>query len=412
MDIDQHTDDEVRRLARDLLPRSEIIAGQITEHVLRVVPELAPAGTADAVAVVRHSTDQNIGAMLATLAFGVPSNRIEAPAGTQDLARRLIAGGGDVTHLLRAYRVGHELLWRIWTDHVEAELDDTARGPLGLAVLRVSSQHLFDFIDAACQRIVEEFPTSLAPHAYAAGGTVPSGRAATVRALLGSDPVDLQAAGIALGYEVNRVHVAFVASPLSGTAGVRHELQRVMDVPDATGLTLPAGDGTWWGWLAWTGWPTDATLDALRGVALDDVVVGMGEPSRGRDGFRSAHARAREAERVARLRCDPAPGVIRFRDVEVASVLCVDPDRARRFAEEKLGDLATCDEAHQRLRATLRAVFAHGHNRGDAARALNVHHKTVTYRLHQAEKILGRPLTAWTADVDAALAIHAALNGS
>jgi hypothetical protein len=410
MDADQVTEDEVRRLARVLLPRSEVISQQITEHVLSLVPELAPAGAADAVQVVRHSTDQNIGAMLATLAFGVPAAQVEAPTGTQELVRRLIAGGGDVTHLLRAYRVGHELLWRIWTEHVEAqacEVSAVKHGSLVAGVLRLSSRHLFDFIDTACQRIVEEFPTSLEP-AY---GTLHGGRAAVVRALLGSDQIDLPAAGATLGYDLQRVHVALVASPLSPRAGVRHELQRVIDHAGTAGLTLPAGDGTWWGWLAWTSRPPENELADLATVGLDDVLVGVGDPARGREGFRASHTHAREAEKIARLHGDPPPGVTRFSDVELAAVLCADPERARRFAHDRLGVLAEHDEVNGRLRETLRVLLAHGQNRGEAARALNVHHKTVTYRVNQAERLLGRTLSASTADLAAALTIHSTLYG-
>ena len=395
-------DVEVRRVARDLLPRSEEIAGRITEHVLREVPELAPAATADAVGAVRESTDQNIGAMLATLAFGMPPTEVAAPAGTEDLLRRLVEGGGDVTHLLRAYRVGHDLLWRLWTDHVEQALPDAPAG-LVAGVLRVSSRHLFDFIDAVCQRIVAERP----------GGVPepPADRAACVDVLLGSDPVDVRTVSASLGYDLGRWHVAVVATSASEGAGVRHDLQRVIDAAGATGLTVPVDDGCWWGWLAWDRPPGAGEMTALAALRLDDVVVGLGEPGRGRDGFRRSHVEARDAERVARLHPVPRPGVVRHRDIDLVAVLCADPDRARRFAARRLGPVAERTEVGGRLRGTLRAVLAHGHNRGEAARALQVHHKTVTYRVQQAEQILGRSLTDDTADLDAALRIDAVLHG-
>jgi hypothetical protein len=402
-------DDEVRRVARALLPRSEEIAASITEHVLRLVPELAPAASADAVAAVRQSTDQNIGAILATLAFGMPPSGADPPVGTRELLRRLVDGGGDVTHLLRAYRVGHELLWRLWAEHVEAELRE-APATLLAGVLRVSSAHLFDFIDAVCQRIVAEQPAAVVRTGPGLGD--PAG---CVRALLGTEPVDLAGVSAALGYDLQRVHVALVATPRSERAGVRHELQRVIDGAGRergpAGLALPAGDGTWWGWLAWDRSPSDDELGHLTGLALDDVLVGLGEPGRGRDGFRRSHAQARDAERVARLHHAPPAGLTRYRDVDLASVLCADPDRARRFAADRLGPLAERSETGERLRATVRAVLDHGHNRGDAARALQVHHKTVTYRVHQAESLLGRTLTADTADLDAALRIDRVLRG-
>ena len=54
---------------------------------------------------------------------------------------------------------------------------------------------------------------------------------------------------------------------------------------------------------------------------------------------------------------------------------------------------------------------AHGHHRGLAATALNVHHKTVAYRLAQAETLLGRTLAHDTFDLEAALVVHATLYG-
>ena len=183
MESPESSADEVRRLARDLLPRALAISSQVTERVLQVVPELAPAGAPNAVALVQESTDQNIGAMLSTLAFGVTPTSIEPPAGTQELLDNLTAAGGNVTDLLRAYRVGHQLLWRLWSEHVYAEIRQPELLP---AVLRISSAHLFDFIDQACQRIAANMP---APGSDA-GPRRPGDRHDVVRRLLGSDPVD------------------------------------------------------------------------------------------------------------------------------------------------------------------------------------------------------------------------------
>ncbi|WP_181784291.1 helix-turn-helix domain-containing protein, partial [Pseudonocardia pini] len=65
----------------------------------------------------------------------------------------------------------------------------------------------------------------------------------------------------------------------------------------------------------------------------------------------------------------------------------------------------------QRLRDTLRALLRHGHNRALAAKALTVHHKTVSYRVAQAEELLGRSLAADTLDLEVALVIDETLGG-
>ncbi|GAA5165425.1 hypothetical protein GCM10023321_55400 [Pseudonocardia eucalypti] len=398
------TKDEVRRLARELLPRALDISARVTEHVLQAVPELAPAGTPDAVRLVRESTDQNIGAMLSTLGFGITPTTIEVPAGTQDLLHNLTAGGGDVTHLLRAYRVGHQLLWHLWSEHVTAEIRDAAAlGP----VLDASSTHLFDFIDRTCQRIVRGAPEAWPGRHPAA----PADRRQVVRSLLGSAPMDVRGAGAGLGYDISQHHVALLAAPVTATADVRGALDRLFSGVPARPFVIPSGDGSWWAWLGFPAAPGADTLAAIATAPVDSVLVGMGEPGRGRDGFRRSLAQAREAERIARLPQRVDAGVTRFRDIEIAAMLCGDPDRARALASDRLGALAGRDETGRRLRETLRALLANGYNRGQAARALHIHHKTVAYRINQAEQLLGRPITEDSYALETALLIDHTLHG-
>jgi len=409
--------EEVRRLARELLPRAMTVAARITERVLQAVPEMAPAGAPNAVHLVQESTDQNIGAMLSTLAFGVTPTSIEPPAGTQDLVDNLTAAGGNVTHLLRSYRVGHQLLWELWCEHVHAEIRDPADLP---EVLRISSAHLFDFIDRACQRIVDStpLPTVRAP-APGPGGD----RAEVVRRLLGSEPIDLVTATGVLGYDLAQHHVALHVAPLGpvgegGPAGFgqpgpdpRRELDVIIAAAGSRAFALPAGDGGWWAWLGFPVTPDAARLARIAGVPVTAVLAGMGEPGRGREGFRRSLSQAREAERVGRLAREPQPRVVRHRDIEVAAMLCGDPERARAFAAAQLGALASRDEAGERLRATVRALLAHGHNRGRAAEVLHVHHKTVAYRINQVEELLGRPITEDSYACETALLIDLTLHG-
>lgn len=397
--------DEVRRLARELLPRAMSVSARITERVLQEVPEMAPAGAVNAVHLVQESTDQNIGAMLSTLAFGVTPTSIEPPAGTQDLVDNLTAAGGNVTHLLRSYRVGHQLLWQLWSEHVHAEIRDPADLP---EVLRISSAHLFDFIDRACQRIVDNTPLpSASPAAVQRGGD----RAEVVRRLLGSDPVDLAAATAALGYDLNHHHVALYVAPLHEASDPRRELDALIAAAGSRAFAVPSGDGSWWAWLGFPVTPDGDRLARIAAVPVAGVLAGMGEPGRGRDGFRRSLAQAREAERVGRLSREPLPRVVRHHDIEVAAMLCGDPERARMFAADHLGPLATRDETGMRLRATVRALLANGHNRGQAAEALHVHHKTVAYRINQVEELLGRPIAQDAYALETALLIDLTLDG-
>src|SRR5437879_5663959 len=53
-DVTDGSGDEVRRLARELLPRAMSVSARITERVLQAVPEMAPAGAANAVHLVQE----------------------------------------------------------------------------------------------------------------------------------------------------------------------------------------------------------------------------------------------------------------------------------------------------------------------------------------------------------------------
>lgn len=91
--------------------------------------------------------------------------------------------------------------------------------------------------------------------------------------------------------------------------------------------------------------------------------------------------------------------------------MCGDPERARRMAVERLGPLATSGDVQERLRETVRAVLRHWHNRAQAAKELNIHHKTVGYLIAQAEKLLDRPLTHDTFDIEVALLVEETFGG-
>ncbi|HEX4252564.1 MAG TPA: helix-turn-helix domain-containing protein [Pseudonocardia sp.] len=397
----------MQQCAHELLPRSNEIAAEITARVLAKLPRLVPAGSAEAVDAVRESTDQNIGAILSTLAFGVPATATEPPLGARKLMRHSVTGGGDITDLLSAYRYGHELVWQHWSSYLGRRL---AESDLLSEVLALSSRHIFTFIDRSCEHLVDEYRREF-------GGLRPpdGGRPApaeVIRDLLGEAPVDESAASSLLRFDVHGHHVSLVLAPIDPTGDVRAALEALRAAAASTAtLTLPVGDGTWWAWLSWPSRPADDLLVAIASTPLRGVLAGMGAPGRGRTGFRRSHHQAREADRAARLSRHPRPGVVRHRDVELAAVLCTDPDRARRLADDRLGALSSQDETGERLRETLLVYLSQGCSKTRTAQLMHVHHKTVSYRLAQAEALLGRPLTQDVLALGAALLIDRTLGG-
>jgi hypothetical protein len=398
------SNEALQRCAHELLLRSGEIAEDITAAVVARLPRLVSADSAAAIDAVRESTDQNVGAILSTLAFGVPATATEPPLGAHKLLHHTITTGGHITDLLRAYRYGHELLWTHWSDHVGGRLTDARQ----LAeVLAVSSRHMFTFIDRSCEHLVDSYRTEFGGVPASAGR--PPGE--VIRELLGDLPMDEGLASSLLGYDVCGHHVSLVLAPIERDGDVRAALDSLAGTAGGTTLSLPVGDGTSWAWFSWPSAPDPAKLAALRGVPLDGVLVGMGRPGRGRLGFRRSHHEAREADRVARLSHRPAAGVVDFTGIQLAGVLCSDPERARPFSTALLGALGRRDETCARLRETLLVYLENGCSRARTATALHVHHKTVSYRLTQAEQLLGRPLTDEVLALGAALLIERTLHG-
>lgn len=394
----------MRRCAHDMLPRAGEISAAISTQVLANVAGLTPNGSAHAVKAVCDSTDQNIGAILATLAFGVPADAAEPPAGTQDLLRHTIAEDGDVTILLSAYRYGHALLWQLWSDHVADQVGDSTRLH---DVLSMSSKHMFTFIDRSCERLVSDYRNHC-------GARPPvRGRSASdiIRDLLSGDtPIDETLASTVLRCDILGYHVALVLSPLAAEADMRAAADMLAVAAGAASrVTLMVGAATAWSWLTWPHPPSENQLESLCQRPLKNLVVGMGEVGRGREGFAQSHQQACDAERVARLSRNVCGGVARHRDVEFAVVLCSDSGRARRFAEQRLSTLMGDDPTTERLRETLLVYLNNGCRQARTAEILHVHPKTVSYRLAQAEQRLGHPLMQDVLDVGGALIVAQAL---
>jgi hypothetical protein len=395
-----------RRIAHDLLLRSGEISARISEQVLASLPQLAPEWATDAVDAVRESTDQNIGAILSTLAFGVPASATEPPLGARKLMRLSLAAGAEITDLLRAYRLGHNLIWEYWSEHVSETLagDQVVR-----EVLSQSGRHIFTFIDRSCEHLVAEYRAEFGRVRPAGLERLP---AEIIQELLGDGPVDESAASAALHHDVRGYHVALVAAPLGANGDPRHALEAIKAESGGSMLVLPIGDGTWWAWVTWAAEPADDRLMRMAACRKPEVLVTMGSAGRGRTGFRRSHEQAAEADRVARLSRAPRATVVLHRDIELAGVLCTDPERAHELALDRLGPLARGDATCERLRETVLTYLTHGCSKTRTADLMHIHHKTVSYRLAQAEELLGGPLTDDVLELGAALLAHRTLYGT
>ena len=127
-----------------------------------------------------------------------------------------------------------------------------------------------------------------------------------------------------------------------------------------------------------------------------------------------AHLRSllqQQARRVAELAGSRSHAVTRYRDVALAALASADPGQATEFVLRVLDPLAADDETTYRVAMTLAAYLQENRSPARAARRLTVHPNTVTYRVNQAESILGRSVDSDAAEVSVALALLPLLPG-
>ncbi|MEV4422870.1 helix-turn-helix domain-containing protein [Patulibacter sp. NPDC049589] len=398
---------EVQRLARALLPHTTEIAADVTRQVVEAVPEVAPLAVPDALESLTESTEHNIGAILSMFAFDAVPTAIEPPAATLRTLEGTIAAGGDVATVLRAFRAGHAAVWEHWASRVQEETEPE----LVPSVLRYSSKRLFAYIDGACEQLVTRHRELYPERTDLPAG--PRTRQVALSDLLNGTAADGHAAGATLGYDLHGHHVALVLAPAESRANVREALGAVVAAAGpARTFTHTSGDGQWFAWLGWDAAPTAQALQAAAAVPTAGVVVGMGRPASGAEGFRRSHAQALETLRTVRLRPVPRTGVTDHREVELAAVLVAgNADRSRRYAADHLGLLSARDESTARLRETLRVFLATGGSQKQTAARLSVHAKTVAYRLARTEELLGHPIERRRTEVEVALLIDQALSG-
>ena len=95
----------------------------------------------------------------------------------------------------------------------------------------------------------------------------------------------------------------------------------------------------------------------------------------------------------------------------LAAIATADLDRARVFVTRELRGLAADDDLTTRLTATLRIYLEEHSSRGRTAKRLGIHDNTVSYRIKQAEEVLGRSVDQRTLELRVALALAHLVRG-
>jgi DNA-binding PucR family transcriptional regulator len=138
------------------------------------------------------------------------------------------------------------------------------------------------------------------------------------------------------------------------------------------------------------------------------VSLVVGEAAEGIEGWRLTHRQALAALPVV-LRGRQT--FTRYADVSLIASMLRDDILTSSLRELYLDPLTSERDGGATLRRTLRAYFSSERNVSSTAAVLGVSRKTVTNRLHVVDERLGRPLSACTAEMEAALRLQQ-VNGS
>lgn len=324
------------------------------------------------------------------------SDVLAAPREALGFAISVQHHGIDTAALIQAYRVGQNIAWSWWMDHVAREVADHA---VLLEVIARSSQRMFAYVDA----VVAEQVRMWERQRERWSGRLTLQRTEAVRRVLDGEAPAPERSARGIGFSLERTLVAGVlweASPPAlhesmGPPGSRLELTAEAiagEVGIERTLIVPAEPTCIWAWFAVdSAFGLDALARAVARQLRGGQGLALGIPAAGLEGFRGGHRQALRARRFAEL-SQPAPGVVRFDEVETLCVMSEDPELLADFVERKLGALAATSSSARLLRETVLVWLREGGSASRAAERLRTHKNTVRNRVQRAEALIGRPL--------------------
>ena len=370
----------------------------LTERIRRRLLESWPAfgETTELQEELRLTIETNLEHFFGRVLTSESSAVLVAPPEALSFAISVQHHGIDTAALIQAYRVGQNIAWSWWMEHLAREVPEH---DLLLEVIARSSERMFAYVDAVVAEQVQIWERERERWS----GPLTLQRAESVRRLLeGEGPARAQVVqGIGYSFERNLVagvlwesgpaaqresrgplisRLELVAEEIAGEVGIERT------------LIVPAEAACIWAWFAID---DRFGMSALERIAADHLRSGQGLalsiPGRGLEGFRGGHRQALRVRRFVEL-SQADRGIVRFEEVETLCVMSEDPELLADFVERKLGDLAAENRGARRLRETVLVWLREGGSASRAAARLRTHKNTVRNRVQRAEEILGRPL--------------------
>ncbi|WP_156391935.1 MULTISPECIES: PucR family transcriptional regulator [unclassified Nocardioides] len=385
--------DFVERASRDDVVATFVAA--VDDAVTEQVPEIAndPILVQD----LHKSTGSQWRAFLALLG---DDHRLVLPTQASDLALSLARRGHDLVVLLKIYRVGQQSILQFFDAFITT--GDTAAPPRD-EILVFMWARASSWVDDAVETLIEAF---VAERQRLHDGVV-ARRNAQIESLLGDSPPSSADLSGSLSHALQHWQTAFVV--WAGDAGASTApllLKAAQDVADAVRaprpLTMVAGSRELWGWAATPGQPDFSHLPGLvDGLREDGLHLAIGVAAPGIPGFRTSHAEARAAQRIA-LHGPQLSPLVAYADVELLCIMGEGSELMRRMVLREAGSLAGADKNMGLVRETV-LVYLKTLNVETTAEQLFVHKNTVRYRIARAEELIGHPLTQRSTQLELAL---------
>jgi sugar diacid utilization regulator len=311
------------------------------------------------------------------------------PAEVISQARRAARAGISLDTVIRNYVAAYTLVETFIVEEAECAEDSGEGAPLrGILGARAS------LIDRLLTAITSAYGDEL----QQAERSPERRRRQLVHALLAGQAVD----PAELDHNLDEWHLAVIATGAAAPQAVRS----MAGALDRRPLSVAHGAESVWTWLSGRRRLTATDIERWLSVkAHPDVLVAVGEPGRGIDGWRLTHRQAQAALLVALRRPGPQR-LTRYADVALLASALRDDVLARSLIEIFLSPLDDRRDGGAVSRETLRAYLAAGRNASSAAAALDVGRHTVENRLRTVEHSLGRSLQTCLAELELALCLE------
>jgi hypothetical protein len=296
-------------------------------------------------------------------------------------ARVAARNGVPLETVLRRYSAGYTLLG----DYL---IEEAGKGSVPGDELKRALRAQAAVYDRLVAAISEEHSREMERRQRSTGQR----RTELVRMLLAGHPVD----PAELRYSLDLWHIAAVASG----PGAIESLRDFAAALDCQALIVPAED-TAWVWLGGRSkFSAEEIIDRAEQILPRELLLALGEPARGIEGWRLTHRQSRAAMSVAQR---GFANRVRYADVALLASALRDDVLASSLRDIYLAPLEGERDGGAALRGTLRAYFEAGRNVSSAAARLGIARQTVSIRLRAFEERIGRSLSSCAAETEVAL---------